>query len=56
MDAVMALFGLHLPGNFNLTTKARYLLKGANEPDIVIVAEKFIRPGDSVIDIGPMRA
>lgn len=52
MDSFLALFGLHLPFYFNLKIKLRYLIRGIDEPDIRFVAEKFIRPGDCVIDVG----
>lgn len=52
MDAAMAVCGLHLPRYFNLTVKAKYLINGVDEPDIRFVADKFIKPGDCVIDVG----
>lgn len=52
MDALLAVFGLHLPSYFNLSTKLQYLIRGIDEPDISFIAEQFIKPGECVIDVG----
>lgn len=51
-DKCSALVGLQLPGYFNLKVKLRYLLRGIDEPDLGYVMERFIKPGDVVVDIG----
>jgi FkbM family methyltransferase len=52
MDVLTAVFGLHLPDYYNLTTKTKHLLTGVDEFDIRFVAEQFIKPGECVIDVG----
>lgn len=52
MDAFLAVFQLNLPHYFNLKTKLRYLVRGIDEPDIQYIAERYIKLGDHVIDVG----